>query len=649
MIKKAIFYYFKKLSIKLFVLILVFRLHAQTQKIENIKATIFSISENQFFNYYADLCDEYESIPIDSLKKYVDLESRYLIPNDSFNQRVHIYHKACYLFQRALLDSTVIYTDSLLNFYSNTNTFDRLYPLIVRLHSNTMTKLRRLEPISQRCMALLSRAEQNQDTFGILLAQLTLANLENSLNKSDVALRKYKDCLALAQDDKWKILFSQLYNNLAIVYYKMDIYDTMFYMLDRAIEYGTLKQNLTQLANTYMIYGGGLSDINKLMEAEQKYKKGIEIRQKIGEPYFTMTDMSQLSLFYLNSNQAQKGIELCKQAEAYAIANGIKRYPDVLENMYKCYKADGQFDKAMEFLEKTFLMRDTLYAENSEKALAEMQTKYEVEKKEKTIMVQKLAIGKKNTLLGGSIAGLLLTLTLTAYVLNNRKKNHLLRMKALELTQKGELTHAILQSENHERKRIGADLHDNVAQKLVAVKMNLQAIQKNPGDQGSSTYKAFQNAKGLVDELATDIRNISHTLMQSNADGQNLINEIQELCLKLSNDELTVSHQSSGTEPVMNQSTINILFRIIQESIQNAMKHSQADQISIYTLFEKDLLQIMIRDNGKGFVKDIMNTKSFGLTNMKSRAEYLKGAFAIDSIPEQGTTVKITIPLSSEL
>lgn len=379
-------------------------------------------------------------------------------------------------------------------------------------------------------------------------------------------------------------------------------------------------------------------------EGEALYKEALAIRRKLGNPYYYQLELSKLILFYINTAQYAKAIPVCK--EGIASADSLKI--DILLIQFYTYlaanyRAMGDFKSYGDLSFKLSIIKDSLYKLNGLKELAALQTKYEVQKKENTIMQQKLTITNKNSLLYGSLGALLSTLLISIIFLQNRKKTHQLHLKALELHQKTKLTHAVLQAEDQERKRIAAELHDNVAQKIVAAKINLHAIKTMLPDHLPKLERAYYNASTLIDESASDVRSLSHTMMTSSVGQESLVWQINELINKINIPHLKIECNQYG-EDNLGPDKRTMIYRIVQEAIQNALKHSESTMITILLDFKTRPNKITIEDNGKGFqMLDIVASESIGFKNMKSRADFIDCQLTINSSLHQGTQISLVL------
>jgi two-component system, NarL family, sensor kinase len=277
--------------------------------------------------------------------------------------------------------------------------------------------------------------------------------------------------------------------------------------------------------------------------------------------------------------------------------------------------------------------------------IAEMQTKYETVKKEKQIEDQKYTIAKRNyTIIG--IVGLALLLSILAWAIFNRyrlRKKNELQQKLNEQQQKATIN--ILAAEERERKRIASDLHDGVGQLMTAAWLNMQAINEKTKNTDSETAELLDKAMHLVDESCKEVRAVSHNMMPNALLKKGLVNAVKEFLQQINIKSTKINLQTEGLNNSLPNHVETVLYRVIQESVNNVVKHAQATSLDISINQDETGIDVMIEDNGKGFNFSEADKKDgIGLQNIKSRIEYLKGTVEWNTAENKGTLVAIHIP-----
>ncbi len=226
-------------------------------------------------------------------------------------------------------------------------------------------------------------------------------------------------------------------------------------------------------------------------------------------------------------------------------------------------------------------------------------------------------------------------------IIERRAKN--IQVLSLQHEQKMMLEKLIYVQVN-ERKRIAADLHDNIGPLLAALKINFRRIINLNGE--NTRNELIEKTESIIDDSITEIRNVAHNLMPKNLESKGLINTLEDYFLnvqQLYGKQLLFTHEVySIFKPEMQ---VNIYF-IISELVLNAAKHSTGQLINVSVKTKPSEVSIIVVDNGQGFhPNQIINHPSFGIQSAESRTNYLKGNFSLKSTVGKGTIVNIKIPL----
>jgi len=210
------------------------------------------------------------------------------------------------------------------------------------------------------------------------------------------------------------------------------------------------------------------------------------------------------------------------------------------------------------------------------------------------------------------------------------------------------VTTQLLNAQEIESCRIGYELHENLAQYLWALSIRLGRF--------SREYAAVVNMSAVFDELQQQLRNtsvdiarLSHQLRPTTVGGLALSTALHSLCHEAADDKRAVFFVQSEDLPPLPDDVSQPLFRIAQESLQNALAHSGATYISIELSASATMLQLSVRDNGCGFVVESNSKLGLGLSAMSERMRSAGGGFKIISNPGEGTSVIATMPLSQSM
>ncbi|MDQ2795505.1 MAG: sensor histidine kinase, partial [Bacteroidota bacterium] len=209
---------------------------------------------------------------------------------------------------------------------------------------------------------------------------------------------------------------------------------------------------------------------------------------------------------------------------------------------------------------------------------------------------------------------------------------------------------AVLDAEEAERRRIGADLHDGVGQLLTAAKLNLHALAEElHSGAPTGAPRLLAHALDVVDESFREVRSISHNLRPNALIRCGLGQAVRDFTSKVSPGgqprfclEFVGLDENHRLEPALE----SVLFRVIQELVQNIVKHAHATEVTVQLRRRPHELCVLVEDNGVGFDPTALSSEGgIGLKNIESRMVYLGGRVKFDSRPGQGTAVTIEVPM----
>lgn len=367
------------------------------------------------------------------------------------------------------------------------------------------------------------------------------------------------------------------------------------------------------------------------------------------------TNAAALSLYSLADMAEQQG-QVSKQEkyllDCIAITERIK-YKDLTADCYRklsaVYAQRGQFSQAYNFHVKYADLNNAIFNEKRSRQINDLQTRYETEKKERKIELlskENEIKSSRNKFLIALFSGIILLLFVSAFaytrLLKSRKQKEMddAIIKEKELRSK-----SIIEAEEKERVRIAKDLHDGVAQTMTAAKMQLEHfIDKVSGDERVNS--SLQNAFDLIREAAAEVRAVSHSMVPNALLKSGLVAALRDFVGKVNTERLKVNLIVHGLNDRLDENVETVVYRVLQELVNNVIKHAHASEITIQLIREKTELSIVVEDNGNGFDTSTLSEKAgIGLKNIESRIEYLNGSVHFDSSPGKGTTVMVEIPL----
>lgn len=496
-------------------------------------------------------------------------------------------------------------------------------------------------------MNALNISEQNKDDTLIAKAYNGLGNYYTTLHDIPKAEKFHLQALEIRKKlgDPYD-LYSN-YENLGIINRELENYDKALFYYLKARHYAEITKDSSDLAFSDNDIGAAYSKKGDVVNGELYLKRSIAIRERMGE-------MNELAYTYnyLGENYERKKDFLNAELnikKALAIAKQIennKQVYEAFESLSDFYSRNKKYDSAYAYLVKYRFFRDSLAKKDNAEIIAELNTKYESEKKERKIQEQQYEIRNRNTYIA-VISALLLLLALLGYSAYRRYKlKQQARLQSEILKQQELASKAIIEAEENERKRIAGDLHDGVGQLMSAVKLNLASIKGEIPFQSREQSNVFDKAIALVDEGCREVRNVSHNIMPNALLKSGLATAVRDFLNKIDNKAIQIHLYTEGLTEKIDANTEIVLYRVIQECVNNVIKHSGANQLHISLIKDADGISVTVEDNGKGFdMTEAGKYEGLGLKNIHSRIDYLKGTVEWDSSPGKGTVVAIHVPV----
>lgn len=358
-------------------------------------------------------------------------------------------------------------------------------------------------------------------------------------------------------------------------------------------------------------------------------------RHRVPPIYYEVASYEHLAEKYLAVKNFEKAIFYSDKALKYGVLYNNKSWlGTIYQNRADILKAQSKYKQANEYLQMSLLMRDSVQQEDYNIKMSYAANKYESEKKQN--MINSLAKDKKIDAIAIQRLTLsLITLALLAllsaiyFLYKKNKKEKLL---------KEQFAQQLLHTQEEERQRIAKDLHDSVGQNILFIKNQLQ----NPNHNKESLVSS-------IDTALDEVRNISKDLYPNQLEKYGLASAVEALSQQINESTgIFVSSDMQGIDDALNKNVQINFYRIIQEFVNNTLKHAQATSIRITTEQTANEIILTVQDNGKGFDKESLQKKahkSFGMLNMEERIKMLKGKVNIESEIGKGTKSTFTIPI----
>jgi len=548
----------------------------------------------------------------------------------------------------------------------------------------------------------------NKPTLARIYNNIALIHMEQGLYKS--ALENYYKTLSIAEHLNDKELIAMATGNIGLLYQQQNnqeqaikYHAKSFQLSDGLADQRGAANSLLNLGVIYKEKGEHEKAINYYMKARDKF---VEAKEAIGEAacynnlgtlYFDMnrnglgnrdTLLSRslyynsmaydirkktsnikgaigskinLANVYMEKKDFQKAITLASEALKEAQKQGlVYESRNAASLLSDCYRKLGKYKEALDMYELHISMRDSLMNEKNIEETARYKFQYEFEKKaladslenanrlENLSLSYQIEIGRKRTERNIYISISIVILLLISMIYQRRVSKNRLVLKEKDAQYQDELMLATIASQEQERRRIARDLHDEVGAMLSTIKLNLGGVNMKLKKIGINEDLTSET-KSLLDDTIKNVRQISKDLLPPTLEEFGLSQALTALCEKIeSASGIRISKKIQTIEPRLTIEQELALYRVVQEMINNALKHAEASEFSIHLESNMGEVQLCFSDNGKGF--DMNEIKSshlvrtgLGLKNLENRVKVAGGKMKFESVLGKGTRIEITI------
>ncbi|MBL0272407.1 MAG: hypothetical protein IPQ06_04895 [Chitinophagaceae bacterium] len=437
--------------------------------------------------------------------------------------------------------------------------------------------------------------------------------------------------------------------------------------IDSAMQYLANAKPIVERLNNHRLNVQYYNKLGRISSQKKDYRTAISFFERsvteakiTDSKYQVLSHQKMIGICYRMLGDFAKARNYLLIALPAAIAgNYVKDKMEILQELATAEEKTNHPEDAYNYLKQAVTLRDSVNLENSKKAVAEIENKYQAAQKAKEIVqlnadkqIQSLTIKQKSTLnyfLLGSFAALMIVSFLGYRNSRHRhqfakQQDELQQQRIRELEKDKQLVavDSMLQGQEEERSRLAKDLHDGLGGLLSGVKYSLSNMKDNlvitPDNMA-----VFERSLDMIDTSIRELRRVAHNMMPEMLTKFGLDEALKEYCNTINATNLVlVKYQSMGMDTRIEKSAEIIIYRIVQELLNNIMKHAAAKEALVQLIKEEGRFSIIVEDNGKGFDTALLkNNKGAGLTSIQSRVDYLKGQLDIHSEAGKGTLVNI--------
>ena len=505
---------------------------------------------------------------------------------------------------------------------------------------------------------LLTSAKKEKDTTLIFRVNLLLADVYRDNGDYLKSNSLLKGTLPFIKGN---------YEQLQMLYFKKGgnfqhegVVDSALVNYSNAIRYGNLVKGKFDLKAKIHANISGIyylkANYNKSIEHS---KIAIDYQRILGNKEIEAGILNNLGSIYYMTGNFKEALSTFQKALAI-VGYGQEELQKKTRNssyinMAYAYSGLGNFEKAFEYQDRYFSLNDSLNQELKYKEITVIEAKYNVERKVKEAELERAkrkeaeyvmyAFGAAILLLLGAVYVFykLYTLSKKNYMLEleQRKFTHQTRIERIKSEAQSKILAATLDGRLEERRKIASVLHDNISALLSAANLHLYASKKQLKE---NVPIEIEKSQSIINEASEQIRDLSHDLVSAVLLKFGLSVATQDICEKSSNSTLVFDCNSVNMMRFDQNFELKV-FSIISELVNNIIKHSKSSQALIELELRENYLKLVIQDNGIGFDKDNLSSKSgVGLSQIEARVLSLSGELNIDS-SELGTKTIIVVPV----
>jgi signal transduction histidine kinase len=504
------------------------------------------------------------------------------------------------------------------------------------------------------------------DWANLLTAYANTGLVYNDLEQYEKALFYHREALNISEKHSEELnKQAQVVMFVAMDHLNLKKYDSTLFYLNKA-ERIVKKINGNYFYSIfYGLQGRYYNDIKNYTAAISSSRQALAYSNKANQKFQVANALQQLGISYFELHNFAESIRNFLQALfIYREIKDKTRELHTLGYLSEANTTANNYPEAVKFYQQYISLGDSLQEAATQKKINEIENKYQSEKNQATITslqkdnwLQKVELKQKRTfniaLLGG--CALLLLLAGLSYknfknkqrLLLQHEKLHQQQIRELKKERKLMAAKSVMKGQEEERSRLARDLHDGVGGLLSGVKLSMSNMKGNVF-LSEENAQSFNNVVTQLDQSIAELRRVSHNMMPEALIKYGLKEALENYCENFNlsagkaslSGEIKVQLQTYGMDQRIEQNTEIVIYRMIQELLNNVIKHAGAKNVLVQLVREGNHFNLTVEDDGKGF--DIHEIKEgAGLANIKARAEYLGGNVDIVSKKGEGTSVHI--------
>ncbi len=408
-----------------------------------------------------------------------------------------------------------------------------------------------------------------------------------------------------------------------------------------------------------------LNNIGNVHESEGQYDQALHFYEEAKSRFEYVSDWDGFTSSYMNIgliNARNKNIDQALKIydSCLIIAKkfgSLYRIQEIYNATYKAYQIKKDYKSAFENLESYNIIKDSIFNIEKMEIITDLQLKYEKEKDQARILALenenlekdldlRKRTNQRNVYLFTGSGTIVLILFLFIFYRHKSKKDKIIadqKIKQLEEEKKLLAAKFLVEGQEEERKRIAQELHDGLGVLLSTTKMQFTSIK----DKSPKNKSIIEKATKLLEQATGDVRKISHNMMPGLLTKYGFYEAAEDLFDTVNETAgLNAEVKIVGDTKRLLENTEIMLYRVLQEMVNNTIKHAEAKNILLDIDIQTKSLNINYKDDGIGFnVEKKIESKSIGLQSIQSRVNFLNGSIEAKSEPGKGINYLLQIPI----
>jgi two-component system, NarL family, sensor kinase len=476
-----------------------------------------------------------------------------------------------------------------------------------------------------------------------------LQTLYNSRAEYDKAIEYGEQAVQLAKQQDIPLFLTQCLLNLSFAYRYKKNYSKAETLTNEAL-------SIARQTNDKRLQAAALLGLGSIWEQQGAYykimpsaKESLRLSRESSSTDLEVISLAAIATCYLQIKKYREAEVFAKQSlELSRKIQAKEQEYAALRILSRIAYANGQTDEAAAFDRDAETIMGDYVRETISQQSSNLEKKYETEKKNNQIIQlnkDRKINAQWNYILIGALATLLIISLLSYRTYQQKQKLQQQQIAELEKEKQLLAAEAVLKGQEQERTRLAKDLHDGLGGMLSGMKHSFTTMKENLVLTPDNA-QAFERSMNMLDSSIKELRMVAHNLMPESLVKFGMDTALKDFCGDITaSGALKVNYHSFGMEALqLNQNTSIIIYRIIQELINNTIKHAEAKEAIVQLQLQNNLLDITVEDDGKGFdVNSLSMVKGMGWSNIKNRAEYLKAKLNVHSQQGKGTSVQILL------